>query len=174
MLDTEEPAVTTRAHSRQPGRAPDERRQARLAAVQALYQVELGEIAADTVVHEFLQHRLEEVIDGVQLGRIDRGLFGDLVKGVTQHRADLAETAGSAIAEGWTLERLETLLRIILLCGTFELAHRPQTPARAAIHEYVDLAKAFFDDREPKMVNGVLDHLAQVLRPEEMTGQGGR
>jgi N utilization substance protein B len=153
--------------------APDTRRQARLAAVQALYQVELGQATADSVVTEFLQHRLDEEIDGLRLGRIDRGLFGDLVKGVTGRRDELVETVGAGISPGWSVQRLETLLRIIMMCGVFELAHRPSTPARAVIYEYVDLAKAFFEDREPGMVNGVLDHLAHTLRPEEMARDTG-
>ncbi|WP_051432098.1 transcription antitermination factor NusB [Rhodovibrio salinarum] len=178
MPETEETYVTTRADTRYKGQGPDRRRQARLAAVQALYQVELGEMTADRVVTEFLQYRLDETIDGIQLGRIDRGLFGDIVKGVVAHRTDLIDSLSGALAEGWSFERLERLLRIIMMCGLFELAHRPATPARTAIHEYVDLAKAFFDDREPRMVNGVLDHLAQVLRPEEIAerpdGEGDR
>jgi N utilization substance protein B len=173
MPQTEETVVSPSADTRPKGQGPDRRRQARLAAVQALYQVELGEMTADRVVTEFLQYRLDETIDGVQLGRIDRGLFADLVKGVVAHRAELIESLSGAIAEGWSFERLERLLQIIMMCGLFELAHRPATPARTAIHEYVDLAKAFFDDREPRMVNGVLDHLARTLRPEEIDGRPG-
>jgi N utilization substance protein B len=181
MLENEETSVNQSADGRTAGQgpnggrgvraqAPDRRRQARLAAVQALYQVELGETTADGVVTEFLNYRLDETIDGVQLGRIDRGLFGDLVKGVVAHRDDLVASLSGTLAEGWSFERLERLLRIIMMCGLFELAHRPATPARTAIHEYIDLAKAFFDDREPRMVNGVLDRLARSLRPEEMDG----
>jgi N utilization substance protein B len=165
--------VNATAESSEISRAPDTRRQARLAAVQALYQVELGEASADSVVTEFLRYRLDEEIDGLQLGRIDRGLFGDLVKGVTARRQDLIETVGAGISPGWTVARLETLLRIIMMCGAFELAHRPSTPARAVIYEYVDLAKAFFEDREPGMVNAVLDHLAHTLRPDEMAQGAG-
>ncbi len=173
MLESKETDVSASADSRSErsgskSHGPDRRRQARLAAVQALYQVELGEMTADRVVTEFLEHRLEETIDGVQLGQIDRGLFADIVKGVVAHRADLTQSLAGSLAEGWSFERLERLLRIIMMCGLFELAHRPATPARTAIYEYVDLAKAFFDDREPRMVNGVLDHLARALRPEEI------
>lgn len=173
MLETEERYVNASADSRSQrqgskDRGPDRRRQARLAAVQAIYQVELGEMTAERVVGEFLQYRLDETIDGVQLGRIDRGLFGDIVKGVAGHRADLIDSLSGALAEGWSYARLERLLQIIMMCGLFELAHRPATPARTAIHEYVDLAKAFFNDREPRMVNGVLDHLARTLRPDEL------
>lgn len=156
------------ASARKSRQQPDPRRQARLAAVQALYQVELGEATPDTVVLEFLQHRLEEDVDGLMLGEVDRTLFGDLVKRVVARREDLGATAAAALSEGWSFQRLETLLRIILLCGTHELIDRPDIPARAVINEYVDLAKAFFSEREPNLVNGVLDRLAHRLRPDEM------
>ena len=146
----------------------DTRRQARLAGVQALYQVELGHATPDSVVMEFVEHRLDEEIDGLVIGKIDRTLFGELVKGVNGRRTDLTDMVAGALSTGWHVDRLETLLRIILLCGAYELSDRPAIPARAVIHEYVELAKAFFDDREPNLVNGVLDRLAHLLRPEEL------
>lgn len=150
----------------------DTRRQARLAAVQALYQVELGEATPESVVLEFLQHRLDEDNEGLVIGKVDRTLFGDLVKRVAGRREELSDMIAGALSEGWHVERLETLLRIILLCGAYELSDRPDVPARAVIHEYVELAKAFFDEREPNLVNGVLDRLAHVLRAEELGAEG--
>lgn len=155
------------------GRSRDTRRQARLAAVQALYQVELGELTPESVVLEFLQHRLEEDVDGLVIGKVDRALFGDLVKSVTARRQQLTKLVESTLSEGWHVERLETLLRIILLCGAFELSERTDVPARSVIYEYVELAKAFFNDREPNLVNGVLDKLARTLRPDELAAGRG-
>jgi N utilization substance protein B len=153
--------------------APDRRRQARLAAVQALYQVEMGEAAPQSVILEFLRHRLDEEIDGVRLGRIDRSLFGELVKNVWADRANLADMVAAVLDEEWAVERLERLLRLILLCGVYELAERPRVPARAVINEYVDLARAFFDGKEPALVNGVLDRLAHTLRADELGPERG-
>ncbi len=149
------------------GRLPDRRGQARLAAVQALYQVELGELSPRSVIHEFLEHRLDEEIDGLRLGRIDRKLFGELVEQVSRRRRELEDMIAAVLDEEWTVERLETVLRIILACGAYELAERPSVPARAIINEYVELARAFFSDREPNLVNGILDRLAHTLREEE-------
>lgn len=143
---------------------PDRRRQARLAAVQALYQLELGELTPKSVITEFLQYRLEEDIEGVRLGRIDRGLFGELVEQVPAQRSDLQDMLAGALGEDWTVERLERLLRIILECGIYELAERPSVPLNIVINEYVELARAFFEDREPGLVNAVLDRLGHVLR----------
>lgn len=152
--------------------APDRRRQARLAAVQALYQVELGHLTPRSVVMEFLQHRLDEDNEGLRLGRIDRSLFGELVEGVSERRAELAAMIDGGLDAAWSFDRLETLLRIILVCGAYELAQRPAVPAQIVMDEYLDLAHAFFDDREPALVNGVLDRLARTLRPDEAEGRG--
>lgn len=143
------------------------RRIARLAAVQALYQVEVLGVGADAVLLEFLQHRLDEEIDeGLRLTDMERGLFGDLVKGVTARRAELDETLEPLLQPDWSLARLEILLRIILRAGAYELAHRPEVPPKVAITEYVDLAHDFFGGREPALVNAVLDRLARVVRAE--------
>ena len=97
---------------------------------------------------------------------MDRGLFGDLLKGVAARRGELDEMLASLLAPDWTLERLELLLRLILRAGAYELAHRPEVPVKVVIAEYVDLAHDFFSGREPALVNGVLDRLARVLRAE--------
>lgn len=155
--------MTTSGSGRAAG-PPDRRRQARLAAVQALYQVELGEVSPRSVITEFLNHRLKEEIDGVRLGRIDRSLFGELVERVPQQRRELQDMIAGALDEDWPIDRLERLLRIILECGVYELAERPAVPLNIVITEYVELARAFFDSREPGMVNAVLDHLGNILR----------
>jgi N utilization substance protein B len=143
------------------------RRIARLAAVQALYQVEVVGVGPDAVLLEFLEHRLDDEIDeGLRLSDMDRGLFGDLVKGVSAKRGELDEMLELRLAPDWTLARLEMLLRIILRAGAYELAHRPNVPPKVAITEYVDLAHDFFGGREPALVNGVLDRLARVVRAE--------
>jgi len=143
---------------------PDRRRQARLAAIQALYQVELGPASPRSVITEFLHYRLKEEIDGVRLGRIDRSLFGELVEQVPGQRRELQDMIAGALDADWPIDRLERLLRIIMECGVYELAERPSVPLDIVITEYVELARAFFDSREPAMVHGVLDHLGRILR----------
>ena len=143
------------------------RRLARLAAVQALYQVALGGADPGQVLVEFLQHRLEEELEGVRLGEIDRELFADLVRQGAAQAETLDDMIAAVLAEDWTVERLETLLRIILRLGAYELAERQDIPSRVVINEYVDLAYAFFEGKEPAMVNGILDRLAHSLRREE-------
>ena len=147
---------------------------ARLAAVQALYQLELSGGDVEQVIAEFAAHRLGEAIDDVALVKPDQTLFANLVRGVMHNRRDLDDMIAAVLVEDWTIERLETLLACILRAGAHELADRPDTPARVVISEYVDLADAFYADRETGLINGVLDRLARELRPSELAVPGGK
>jgi len=140
---------------------------ARLATVQALYQIELSGGAPESVVQEFLEHRLAEQLDEAELTEADPEFLAMLVSGVAGESALLDDMLSAVLAEGWPVERLETLLRLILRAGAYELGYLPEIPARVIITEYVRLAQAFFDGKEPGLANGVLDRMAHSLRPEE-------
>lgn len=144
-----------------------ERRAARLAAVQALYQIELSGVAPDLVVSEFVAHRLGRSIDGESAKPADRLHFANLVRGVSRRAADLDQLVVDVLAEGWTLKRLGALLRALMRAAAFELLEINDVPARVVIDEYVELAASFFAEREPAFVNGALDRLARRLRPDE-------
>jgi N utilization substance protein B len=141
---------------------------ARLAAVQALYQIDLSAAPAETVIAEFLRHRLGREIDGEQYGEADPALFADIVTGTTERRAELDSAISGVLTPDWPLERLETVLRAILRAGAYELLARLDVPARVVISEYLDIAHAFYAGKEPGLVNGVLDRLAHVLRPGDL------
>ncbi len=143
---------------------------ARLLAVQALYQMALNEQSARDVLREFLQHRINEDIEGLKHGSVNRELLTALVEGVDREAEDLDDMIAAVLDEEWTIERLEILLLALLRAATFELAERLEVPARVIISEYVDLGHAFFDGRETNFVNGLLDRLARVLRAEEFGG----
>lgn len=140
---------------------------ARLLAVQALYQMTLGDQNAKDVVGEFIQHRLNEDIEGLKHGSVNRELLTELVEGVATQAETMDDMIAAVLDEDWTVERLEILLRALLRAATFELSERLDVPARVVISEYVDLANAFYDGRETAFVNGLLDRLAHVLRAEE-------
>jgi len=149
--------------------AASARRVARLAAVQALYQLELNPgRGADAVVREFIRERLGREIDGDLYGEADAELFADIVRGVTGDRERLDETVSAALSEEWPLGRLDTILRLILEAGAYELARRPDIPPRVTMSEYVGIAYAFFTGKEPGLANGVLDRLARALRAAEL------
>lgn len=153
----------------------DPRSAARLAAVQALYQIELGGGSVTQVVEQFLRDRLREDAAGGEAGetpKLDTALFTSIVRGVREKSSEIDGMIASTLTSGWPLERLEIVLRCILRAGAYELSARGRLPARAAINEYVELAHEFYAGAEPGMVNGILDRLARTLRPEEF--EGGR
>jgi N utilization substance protein B len=157
---------------RRPAAAGVRRRAARLAALQALYQLAMTETTPQSVLAEFLEQRLDEETDDVRLTEADRIWFGNLVRGVAAEGADLDDMLAAVLADDWPVERLEMVLRILLRQGAYELGYLPEVPARVVINEYVGLAHAFFGGKEPGMVNGVLDRLARTLRPEELEDPG--
>jgi N utilization substance protein B len=148
-------------------RQANQRGVARLAAVQALYQMDLGGTTLPEVVAEFEAHRLGKELDGAQYRAADAAYFRTVVEGVVAHQRELDPAVDAALAAGWRLARVDATLRAILRCGAFELGHRKDVPARVIITEYVDVANAFFEGEVPAMVNGVLDALARKLRSDE-------
>ena len=145
------------------------RRVARLGAVQALYQLDHNPgLGADAVIREFVRDRLGREIDGEVYGEADAELFADIVRGVTGERERLDEALSAALSEEWPLGRLETILRLILEAGAYELAHRLDIPPRVTMSEYIGIAHAFFAGSEPGLANGVLDRLARTLRGSEL------
>lgn len=145
--------------------AANQRGAARLAAVQALYQMDVAATPLEQVVSEFEQFRLGKEIDGEQYRSADFDWFRDLVSGVVRNQRSLDPLVNQALSEGWPLKRVDTTLRAILRAGAYELRNRSDVPPPVVINEYVDVAHAFFEDDEPKIVNGVLDRLAKSGRP---------
>ncbi len=154
--------------------APGSRRSAaRLAAVQALYQMDMTGVSADGVIVQFMDPEVRRQWSENGVVDFDRGLFTQLVKGVTAGREELDRVIGAALTTDWTVERLEIILRRILEAGTFEITERTDVPPRVTITEYVDLAHAFYSGAEPGLVNGVLDRLAHKFRDAEMAAGRG-
>jgi N utilization substance protein B len=146
------------------------RRAARFAAVQALYQIEVGAAPPREVVSEFIEHRLDELLEPLELAvpspEVDREWFVLVALGAWSRRERLDPLLDGALSDGWTLQRCGFLLRATLRAGAFELAEREEVPVKVVINEYVELAHLFFDGSEPGFVNAVLDRLAVGLRGE--------
>lgn len=157
---------------------------ARLAAVQALYEMDMAGAEADEVLEEFLQNRWrhgaagddaeetaprggEDTPDAAAMTEPDNEFLGDLVHGVSTRRQELDGLIAQALSGERTVDRLETLLRVILRGGAYELSSKPDVPATVVINEYLDVAHAFFDAKGVGLVNGVLDRLAHNLRAGE-------
>ncbi|MEZ0302065.1 MAG: transcription antitermination factor NusB [Hyphomicrobiaceae bacterium] len=141
------------------------RSQARLATVQALYQMDLAETDLVEVIEEFKQHRLAGSSDGNSMVEADQEHFAQVLRGVVQRQRDIDPLIDQQLATGWRLARIDSIVRAILRAATFELIALPDVPPRVVISEYIEVARAFFEGDEPKLVNGVLDQLARKLRP---------
>ena len=141
---------------------------ARLAAVQALYQNDMEASPLASLLDEFHRHRLgaevDPDLDGVEYVDAEVAFFDDVVKGTIARRDEIDELLSSKLAEGWSLARLDRTMLQILRAGAYELLARSDVATATAISEYLDVAHAFFEAREAKFVNGVLDAVAKVVR----------
>jgi transcription antitermination protein NusB len=137
---------------------------ARLAAVQALYQRQMEDTHLPRLLDEFHQHRLGQEIEDAQYADAEITFFDDVVSGVVARGEEIDALLTERLAQGWSLERLDKTMLQILRAGTYELLARADVPTGSVISEYVDVAHAFFDQREAKFVNGVLDAVAKAVR----------
>jgi len=149
-------------------RKANKRGAARLAAVQALYQMDLAGTGLNDIMAEFESYWLGGEVEGDQYRPAEAAFFRDIVGGVVREQASLDPQIDAALNRGWPLKRIEAILRAVLRAGAYELACRPDVPARVVMSEYVDVAHAFVDDDETGMVNAVLDQLAHQLRGAEL------
>jgi N utilization substance protein B len=148
-------------------RKANRRGAARLAAVQALYQMDIAAKGLNEILAEFEKHWLGGEVEGSQYLPAEAAFFRDIVGGTLREQRKLDPLVDTALAEGWPLKRIEALLRAVLRAGAYELDQRRDIPARVIVSEYVDVAHAFVDREETGMVNAVLDALARKLRTEE-------
>jgi len=152
-------------------RKANKRGAARLAAVQALYQMDLAGTGLNEIMAEFESHWLGGEVEGAQYMPAEAAFFRDIVSGVVREQLRLDRQIDAALTRGWPLKRIEAVLRAVLRAGAYELAFRPDVPARVVMAEYVDVAAAFVDDDETGMVNAVLDELAHQLRTAEFASR---
>ena len=155
----------------QDSRKANQRGAARLAAVQALYQMDLAGTGLNEILAEFESHWLGGEVEGAQYRPAEAAYFRDIVGGVVREQSMLDPRIDAALSRGWPLKRIETVLRAVLRAGAYELACRPDVPARVVMSEYVDVAGAFVDQDETGMVNAVLDQLAHEMRAAEFAGR---
>jgi transcription antitermination protein NusB len=151
-------------------RKANQRGAARLAAVQALYQMDLAGTGLNEIMTEFEIYWLGGEVEGAQYRPAEAAYFRDIVGGVVREQTTLDPRIDAALTRGWPLKRIETVLRAVLRAGAYELAYRPDVPARVVMSEYVDVAGAFVDEDETGMVNAVLDQLAHEMRAAEFAG----
>jgi transcription antitermination protein NusB len=151
------------------GRQANRRGAARLAAVQALYQMDLAATPINEALAQFESHWIGREVEGEEYLPAEAAHFRDVVRGVVEDQRKLDPMIDQALQKGWPLKRIETVLRAILRAGAYELDRKPDVPARVVVAEYVDVAHAFVDREETGMINAVLDQLARQLRAGEFT-----
>jgi N utilization substance protein B len=149
------------------GRRANRRGAARLAAVQALYQMDLVATPLHEILAQFESHWIGREVEGETYLPAEAAHFRDVVGGVVAEQRRLDPMIDTALVQGWPLKRIETVVRAILRAGAFELDRKREVPARVVVSEYVDVAHAFLDEKETGMVNAVLDQLARQLRAGE-------
>ena len=146
-----------------------ERSAARLAAVQALYQMETAGAGVESVILEFTAHRFGGDLEGSLIYEADESFFAEVARGVVEAQSKIDPYIESRLAKNWKLSRLDATARAILRAGVFELMRRPEIPVAVVIDEYVEIAKAFFDGDEPEFINAVLDAAAREARREDLS-----
>ena len=143
-------------------RLANQRGAARLAAVQALYQMDVGRQSLEDTLSQFSAHMLGREVEGEQYLPADADFFGQIVRGVIKSQLDIDPTIDNALTD-WPVTRIDATLRAILRAAAFELLRRRDIPAGVVITEYVDVAKAFYEDDAPALVHGVLDTIAKQV-----------
>ena len=164
------------ADGKKPAKAPDKkggdkkanrRGAARLAAVQALYQMDIAGAGLNDIFAEFESHWLGNEVEGEKYLPAEAAFFRDVVSGVVRDQAKLDPLIDDALSKGWPLKRIDAILRAVLRAGSYELEHRKDIPGRVVVSEYVDVAHAFVEKDETGMVNAVLDQIARQFRADE-------
>src|SRR5271165_4308455 len=149
-------------------RKANRRGAARLAAVQALYQMEIAGTGLNDILGEFEGHWIGREVEGAQYLPAEAAFFRDIVSGVLREQRSLDPLVDNTLVQGWPLKRIDAILRAVLRAGAYELGHRGDVPARVIVSEYVDVAHAFVDTEETGMVNAVLDQIARQYRTDEL------
>jgi len=150
-------------------RKANRRGAARLAAVQALYQMDIAGAGLNDIFAEFESHWLGSEVEGEKYLPAEAAFFRDVVSGVVRDQTKLDPLVDDALAKGWPLKRIDAIIRAVMRAGAYELQHRKDVPARVVVTEYVDVANAFVDREETGMVNAVLDQLARRFRADEFS-----
>ena len=166
-----------RKPARKPQKGPEKkatrRGAARLAAVQALYQMDIAGAGINDIFAEFESHWLGGEVEGEKYLPAEAAFFRDIVSGVVRDQAKLDPLIDEALSRGWPLKRIDAILRAVLRAGAYELERRKDVPGRVVVSEYVDVAHAFVETEETGMVNAVLDQIARQFRADEFARAGG-
>ncbi len=159
-------SAASAAKTAKTGRPANQRSAARLGAVQALYQMEIGGQRLDRVLEQFAARREGGELDGDEYLPADTDFLAQIVKGVVKNQLVIDPAIDRALSDEWPVSRIDATLRAMLRAATFELLFRSDIPPRVVISEYVDVANAFYEGEVPAMLNAVLDRISRELANE--------
>jgi len=163
--------MASRAPAKTNGQRKANRRgAARLAAVQALYQMDVASTGLNDILAQFESHWIGREVEGEQYLPAQKTFFRSLLTGVLNEQRRIDPIIDEALSKGWPLKRIETMLRAILRAGAYELICVSDVPARVVVTEYADIGAAFLDKEETGMINAVLDQLGRQFRASEFAG----
>lgn len=148
------------------------RRQSRLSAVQALYQMDVASLTSKQVIMEFLNHRFG-FEDETGMVAADEDYFEDIVSGVVERQGEIDKMIAKNLSKNWTMKRLDLTLRAILRSGCYEILRRPDVPALVIIDQYVSITAEFHEDNQTGFVNRILENMAKSVREAEFGISGG-
>lgn len=131
--------------------------------------MDVGRQSLEDTLAQFSAHHLGREIEGEQYLPADADFFRQIVTGVIRSQLVIDPMLDNALQKGWPVARIDATLRAILRAATFELLRRPDIPSSVVIAEYVDIAKAFYEDDAPALVNGVLDAIAKQANRDKVT-----
>lgn len=141
----------------------NKRGSARLAAVQALYQMDIGAVSLEETIGHFADHLRGGELEGDEYLPADADYFNQIIKGVIAEQRQIDPLIDAALTDDWPITRVDATLRAILRAAVFELLRKPDVPQKVVISEYIDIASAFFEDEVPGMVNAVLDSISRKI-----------
>ena len=144
---------------------------ARLAAVQALYEMDQTGKSARATVREFMEDRLGLGPDGTPIEDADPDLFKYIVNAVVENQARIDNAILARLAEGWKLTRLDTTMRALMRAAGGEFIAHQELSDAVILDEYVSLAHDFFDEPDARFANALLQNVGRDLR---VVGDAGR
>ena len=139
---------------------------ARLFAVQILFEMEINGKKINNILERLTNEYLIEISRLNKTEKADKNHLIKILKGVTKNQKDIDLNINDNLI-GWSLSRIDSVSRAILRSALYELRECNDIPVKVIINEYIEISKSFFEDDEPNFINGILDKVSKIYRPNE-------
>ena len=139
---------------------------ARLFAVQILFEMEINGKKINSILERLTDEYLIEISRLNKTEKADKNHLIKILKGVTKNQKDIDLNINDNLI-GWSLSRIDSVSRAILRSALYELRECNDIPVKVVINEYIEISKSFFEGDEPNFINGILDKISKIYRPNE-------